>query len=816
MKELPATIGPFQFDTTTRRHFGWYSVVAGIDRRMSRRVVFQVFHVSESEAAVRDTILSQATTLSSHRSDHVARVLDVAWDAEHLALAFDVDDHAGTLASFVLRSTPDVGARVRVVTELVEAAVVAGKAGVHNLILVPSVVRMTADGHVKALGVLPRLSMIPGANDEVSFYTPADRTSGGPADERGQVHALLAVLIHLLLLDGAPLPLCDSGDIDLAVVRPKLRNLFNLGSLAETVLTPPSKATVTLEDVQAELARYAVLALARDSDAALFDSMASTPEIDGSPTAEIVFDDNVQFTVYRPKLLVPGRWHALLAFAHLAELPSGSAPDEPDPLAEVTRQARGLLDDLSDYRQAIEDAAQRIPREGELTFVPTVPGADVNPASHSFRWTEPVHREEFRIRARPDVGSQNLRGRMSVYLGAVLVAEINLTFALSARAVERLDPGFEQSSRRPYRRIFASYSHRDAAVVEQCRRYAKAMGDEYMQDVINLRSGERWAPALEKLISAADVFQLFWSWHALESRYVQEEWRYALALNRPSFVRPVYWEEPLPTRDDLPPQELIALHFERMPVGSHTAPRLSEDTGALPLPQGPPTRASEPVTAGQVDVSVDSTLRDDGDVAALRPRRRDAGASPADISAEAASSRGARVTAAASRRASGSSEPPKSRLLSVRTLSMIAGAFLAAVIVPMIYFSMQRRSPDAVSTSSGSSSSASTGVPSATTPPLVAPQVTLPPVVTPPVVAPAVAIPPVVTPPVVAPSASSQAPARPSDEEAVRSVMAAYAGRTVVSTRPRCSGSSRPPMPSPSSAASRRSSPTVCICGTSS
>ena len=57
-----------------------------------------------------------------------------------------------------------------------------------------------------------------------------------------------------------------------------------------------------------------------------------------------------------------------------------------------------------------------------------------------------------------------------------------------------------------------------------------------LQDVINLRSGERWAPAHEALIHDADIFQLFWSWNSLQSDYVQKEWRYALGL-RPDYPR---------------------------------------------------------------------------------------------------------------------------------------------------------------------------------------------------------------------------------------------------------------------------------------
>ena len=89
-----------------------------------------------------------------------------------------------------------------------------------------------------------------------------------------------------------------------------------------------------------------------------------------------------------------------------------------------------------------------------------------------------------------------------------------------------------------------------------------------MRDVTALRSGEIWDQRILQLIEEADVFQLFWSWNALESEHVAREWQHALALRRPRFVRPVYWEDPLPAKPErnLPPAELTSLHFQKLPL----------------------------------------------------------------------------------------------------------------------------------------------------------------------------------------------------------------------------------------------------------
>ncbi|MBN2594478.1 MAG: TIR domain-containing protein [Sedimentisphaerales bacterium] len=116
---------------------------------------------------------------------------------------------------------------------------------------------------------------------------------------------------------------------------------------------------------------------------------------------------------------------------------------------------------------------------------------------------------------------------------------------------------------RPFHKIFASYSRQDARIVECCERIMAALGHELLLDTKSLRSGEVWSEGLEGLIREADVFQLFWSHNSMYSPFVEQEWRYALSLQRNYFVRPTYWERPFPEdrSRNLPPPELARLHF---------------------------------------------------------------------------------------------------------------------------------------------------------------------------------------------------------------------------------------------------------------
>jgi hypothetical protein len=185
-------------------------------------------------------------------------------------------------------------------------------------------------------------------------------------------------------------------------------------------------------------------------------------------------DQGVQFSVYRPRTVRPRQWYPLLAFAHLSERPPDAGADEPDPIEEVQRQARQVLGEkLSEYQDTTQDSRHAVPREGELTFVPEVPGVEFNPPSRTFVWEEAVHHEEFRLHASPELDGQTARGRLTVFLGGIILAEVSLSIRVDSSHQAGSKPEAHTVERaRPYRRIFASYSRKDGWVVEQFKRYA--------------------------------------------------------------------------------------------------------------------------------------------------------------------------------------------------------------------------------------------------------------------------------------------------------------------------------------------------------
>jgi kumamolisin len=279
-----------------------------------------------------------------------------------------------------------------------------------------------------------------------------------------------------------------------------------------------------------------------------------------------VVDDDVRFTVYRPEVMCPGRWASLLVFAHKTSPVVEPGREPVDPLEVVEARARAHLDRTPIGPVGV-DAQQGLPRGAHLRIVPELPGIRCNPREAGIEWWEPVHEVVFRLVAGPDLAGTVVRGAVRVWCGPLIFGEVSIAIRIAAG-----DPGAEAPPVMvpvlPYRKIFPSYSHRDRAVVENFAAAARALGDRYLQDVLALRAGERWDARLLELIEDADVFQLFWSRNSMHSPHCRQEWEHALALRRPLFVRPVYWEEPLPAdpNQKLPPAPLRALHFVKVPV----------------------------------------------------------------------------------------------------------------------------------------------------------------------------------------------------------------------------------------------------------
>jgi hypothetical protein len=298
--------------------------------------------------------------------------------------------------------------------------------------------------------------------------------------------------------------------------------------------------------------------------------------------------EDLQFTAYRPDRIHPGTWYTLLAFAHLREKPLDADPREPEPIERVKQLAEAhLAGEPARYDSRTADSLDALPRGGEITFVPKVSGIEFNPPRQTFRWLEAVHKVEFRLRADGRLVGRTARGRLSAFWGVILLADIPLAIGVEGGANTDV-PLPLPAPARMYHSIFASYSREDTSIVAQIEECVQSLGHRYLRDTRDLRAGEVWSERLTQLIDQSDIFQLFWSHNSMRSPFVRREWEYALALARPGFVRPTYWEDPFPQAPEagLPPENLRRLHFQRLPhaiaVSSGATSAVGQSPGSTP------------------------------------------------------------------------------------------------------------------------------------------------------------------------------------------------------------------------------------------
>jgi len=278
------------------------------------------------------------------------------------------------------------------------------------------------------------------------------------------------------------------------------------------------------------------------------------------------------------------------------------------PTGQVEAIARAHFGNLP-VRKAEEDARSGVFRGARLRITVDLPGIRCDPASAEFDWWEPVHHVVFRLLAATEMVGSVVRGAVRIWCGPLILGEVSVAISITASAPAAQPPAVAESAPR-YRKIFSSYSRHDRAIVDRVEAVVHAFGDEYLRDVIALRSGEEWRERLLELIEEADVFQLFWSSNSMRSPHCQKEWEHALALGRPSFVRPFYWEDPRPEdpANGLPPVALDALEFAKVtffagqaerPALGGAVPKTRYDagphTGGLPIQE--PARGARPSDA---------------------------------------------------------------------------------------------------------------------------------------------------------------------------------------------------------------------------
>ena len=259
---------------------------------------------------------------------------------------------------------------------------------------------------------------------------------------------------------------------------------------------------------------------------------------------------DVYFSAYYPKEIMPGVWRPFYAymFRQLAA-------------RDIAEDVQHQLANMPDIFREVEQAAQSHIAEGTLvTATPYLEDVQFNPPSVTMSLLENWQRFDFRLRASEAALNRASNGFVTFTAEGVIVGDLPISIYVGNIASNALDA---RATRRLYDSVFASYSHEDTQIVARVEHACRALGLDYLRDVISLKSGQDWSDQIFELIEQADIFQLFWSPSAATSPQVAREWRHALQLHtdRRSFIRPVYWSQPMPPI----PSELSTIHFSYNP-----------------------------------------------------------------------------------------------------------------------------------------------------------------------------------------------------------------------------------------------------------
>jgi hypothetical protein len=281
------------------------------------------------------------------------------------------------------------------------------------------------------------------------------------------------------------------------------------------------------------------------AEQAIVMSRAERSRLLGSILTEMRGASEVRFSAYYPSDVQPEEWQSMYAYV-LREAVTKAVEED---------AAQQLGERLADYRQVARPASHPVSEGAMITATPLLPGFQFNPPSIQMGFYEDWHRFDFKLRAKDAPLDQAANGVLTFSVEGVIVADVPLSIFVSQQPRPRK---MISAAQKAYNAVFCSYSHKDTLIVERVERAIKTLGVEYLRDVHALRSGQHWGEELYKLIDRADIFQLFWSPTAAQSPYVEQEWRYALDLDRgDTFIRPVYWQRPIPSV----PQELRHIHF---------------------------------------------------------------------------------------------------------------------------------------------------------------------------------------------------------------------------------------------------------------
>ena len=333
---------------------------------------------------------------------------------------------------------------------------------------------------------------------------------------------------------------------------------------------------IALVVVALAVAAYMLLGAAGSTPAAALNEATM-----GTAAAATTKSDKVYCTVFGPRSATPASKFITQVFAHLKEQ-----------AAELDALARKCVGKTAERCVESKPMGREIERGTDIFFRLEMDGLEVTDPEQTIYWDGEIDYVTFNVKVpegfKPgevlsnvifgvinEKGERVIRGHVNFTFEVVAAVEPALqTDAVAAATTQAPVVSTAQSSVEaaaeqppqtyvPHEFAFISYASEDREEVLKRVQGIKATGTECFMDKLTFKTGEEWEAAIYRLIDRCDVFYLFWSRNASESKWIDKEIDLALEEQRENKVKPLIQPMPLEATSIVaPPEKLRHLHFD--------------------------------------------------------------------------------------------------------------------------------------------------------------------------------------------------------------------------------------------------------------
>lgn len=259
--------------------------------------------------------------------------------------------------------------------------------------------------------------------------------------------------------------------------------------------------------------------------------------------------DQVDCSVFAPPEIQKGEDIFIQVWLHLPQLGDQA-------------KAMAVEFDESATQRAFQSLKVPLEKGDELSFVLETEGIEINNKVQHITWNGSIQSVQFAASVPPDFAKSKAIFTLRVFMGEMPVGHIMFIIKTTSEPVAAVAQPLGTEAKR-YKKAFISYSSKDRDEVLKRVQMLDKVGIEYFQDVLNLNPGERWERKLYENINDSDVFFLFWSTAAKDSKWVLQELEYAIKRKQgiddnPPLIQPVPIEGPPIVS---PPEILGHMHF---------------------------------------------------------------------------------------------------------------------------------------------------------------------------------------------------------------------------------------------------------------